>query len=195
MQNSQENTGAKVSFLIKLQVSSCKFIRKETLAQVFSCEFCEVFKIVFFTKHLWATASVYGLKLLDLFLLQRTRVVACIDEVIVIYVFTVKYTSFISFYLLSLLEPFCLQVFIINCTERWRYVMRCAIWCHLYNLKNVKNNHGSGVSTVDYENVNASWVYSYTDVDTSLIKYFILNNVFKMECGKTELVKISTAVW
>ena len=72
--------------------------------------------------------------------------------------------------------------------------MRCAIWCHLYNLKNVKNNHGSGVSTVDYENVNASWVYSYTDVDTSLIKYFILNNVFKMECGKTELVKISTAV-
>ena len=23
-----------------------------------------------------------------------------------------------------------------------RYVMRCAIWYHLYNLKNVKNNHG-----------------------------------------------------
>ena len=22
------------------------------------------------------------------------------------------------------------------------YVMRCAIWCHLYNLKNVKNTHG-----------------------------------------------------
>ena len=21
------------------------------------------------------------------------------------------------------------------------YVMRCAIWCHLYNLKNVKNTH------------------------------------------------------
>ena len=55
--------------------------------------------------------------------------------------------------------------------------------------------HWSGVSTVDYENVNASWVYSYIDVDTSLIKYFILNNVFKMECGKTELVKMSTAVW
>ena len=22
------------------------------------------------------------------------------------------------------------------------YVMRCAIWCHLHNLKNVKNTHG-----------------------------------------------------
>ena len=22
------------------------------------------------------------------------------------------------------------------------YVVRCAIWCYLYNLKNVKNNHG-----------------------------------------------------
>ena len=23
-----------------------------------------------------------------------------------------------------------------------KYVMRCAIWCHFYNLKNVKNTHG-----------------------------------------------------
>ena len=22
------------------------------------------------------------------------------------------------------------------------YVVRCAIWCHLYNLKNVKSTHG-----------------------------------------------------
>ena len=34
-QNSQENTCARVSFLIKLQA----FIKKETLAQVFSCKF------------------------------------------------------------------------------------------------------------------------------------------------------------
>ena len=39
-QNSQENTCAKVSFLIKLQ--TCNFIQKETLVQVFSCEFCEI---------------------------------------------------------------------------------------------------------------------------------------------------------
>ena len=39
-QNSQENTCAKISFLIKLQALACNFIKKETLAQVFSYEFC-----------------------------------------------------------------------------------------------------------------------------------------------------------
>ena len=34
-QNSQENTCARVSFLIKLQDSACSFINKETLEQVF----------------------------------------------------------------------------------------------------------------------------------------------------------------
>ena len=33
------------------------FIKKETLAQVFSCEFCEISKNTFFTEHVWATAS------------------------------------------------------------------------------------------------------------------------------------------
>ena len=33
------------------------FIKKETLAQVFSCELCEIFKNTFFTEHLLATAS------------------------------------------------------------------------------------------------------------------------------------------
>ena len=37
---------------------ACNFIKKETLAQVFSCEFCEIFKNTFFTEHLWTTASV-----------------------------------------------------------------------------------------------------------------------------------------
>ena len=34
------------------------FNKKDTLAQVFSCEFCEISKKTFLTKHLWATASV-----------------------------------------------------------------------------------------------------------------------------------------
>ena len=37
---------------------ACNFIKKETLAQVFSCEFCEISKSTFFTDHLWTTASV-----------------------------------------------------------------------------------------------------------------------------------------
>ena len=34
------------------------FIKKETLAQVFSCQCCEISKNTFFTEHLWTTASL-----------------------------------------------------------------------------------------------------------------------------------------
>ena len=43
-QNSQENTCARVSFLIKLQAN---FIKKEALAKVFSYEFWEISKNTF----------------------------------------------------------------------------------------------------------------------------------------------------
>ena len=36
---------------------ACNFIKIEALAQVFSCEFCEISKNTFFTEHIWATAS------------------------------------------------------------------------------------------------------------------------------------------
>ena len=38
-------------------LKACNFIKKETLAQVFSCQFCEISKNIFFTEHLWATTS------------------------------------------------------------------------------------------------------------------------------------------
>ena len=41
-QNSLENTCARVSFLLKLQTETCNFIKKEILAQVLSCKFCEI---------------------------------------------------------------------------------------------------------------------------------------------------------
>ena len=44
-QYSQENTCVRVSFLIELQ--ACNFIKKETLTQAFSCEFCEIFNNTF----------------------------------------------------------------------------------------------------------------------------------------------------
>ena len=54
-QYSQESTCAMVSFLI------------ETLAQVFSCEFCKIFKNSFFTEHLRTTASgIVRMSLMDL---------------------------------------------------------------------------------------------------------------------------------
>ena len=54
-QNSQEKTCARAFFLNKV----INFILKRTLAQVFSCEFCEISRHTFFTEHLWATASGY----------------------------------------------------------------------------------------------------------------------------------------
>ena len=48
-----ENTCTIVSFFAE----ACNFIKKETLAQVFSCEFCDISKNTFFTEHIWATAS------------------------------------------------------------------------------------------------------------------------------------------
>ena len=36
---------------------ACNFIKKETLTQVFSCEFCEISRSTFFIKHLRTTAS------------------------------------------------------------------------------------------------------------------------------------------
>ena len=48
LQNSQENTCVRVSFLTKFQTEACNFILKKTLAQVFSCEICEISKNSFF---------------------------------------------------------------------------------------------------------------------------------------------------
>ena len=38
-------------FLIKLQAWPATLLKKETLAHVFSCEFCEISKNTFFTEH------------------------------------------------------------------------------------------------------------------------------------------------
>ena len=59
-QNSQENTCARVPSLIKLQASSCNFIKKEALAQVFSCTFWETPKNSFFHGSPPVAASDYG---------------------------------------------------------------------------------------------------------------------------------------
>ena len=56
LENSQESTCARASFLIKL-------------AQVFSCEFCEISKNTFFIEHVWGTASYYRpVSILSIFL-------------------------------------------------------------------------------------------------------------------------------
>ena len=58
-QNSLESTSARASFLIKMQAETWNFIKTEALGQVFSCEFWEIFKNTFFTRHLRSTAIAF----------------------------------------------------------------------------------------------------------------------------------------
>ena len=60
LQNSWENTCARVSILTQLQ--GWGLTKIQTLSQVFSCEFCEISKNTSFTEHLRATASVFQIK-------------------------------------------------------------------------------------------------------------------------------------
>ena len=57
LQNSQENTFERASFFNKVAgLSPATLFKKETLARVFSCEFCEISENIFFTEPLWTTA-------------------------------------------------------------------------------------------------------------------------------------------
>ena len=67
-------------FLIKLLASNCNFIKKETLAQVLSCEFCEISKNIFREHFLLCLSfknkltNVYGSVLLFLIQFRETRI-------------------------------------------------------------------------------------------------------------------------
>ena len=75
----QENTCARVSFLIKLP-EACHFIKKETLAQVFRCEFCEISKNTFFTEQLqWLLLLLDEIEFLML-VIQVTNVSSAIES-------------------------------------------------------------------------------------------------------------------
>ena len=45
-------------FAIAINATACNFIKRETLAQVFSFEFCEISKNSFFTEPFHATADI-----------------------------------------------------------------------------------------------------------------------------------------
>ena len=56
------------------------FFEKETLAQVFSCEFCEISNKTFFTEHLRMTASVSGKLHIDNLTLEIDSTIGIISE-------------------------------------------------------------------------------------------------------------------
>ena len=45
--NKVASLSLRVSILTKLQASACKFNQKDALAQVFTCEFCDIFENIF----------------------------------------------------------------------------------------------------------------------------------------------------
>ena len=55
LRNFAKNTGKYLceSLFFNNVAGLCNFIKKEALAQVFSCEFCEIFKTPFFKEHIW----------------------------------------------------------------------------------------------------------------------------------------------
>ena len=77
-QSSQENTCARVSILIKLQSKACKFVKKETQAQVFSYEFCEISKNTFSIEHIWCLLLYLRLLLISLIINPLSASVALI---------------------------------------------------------------------------------------------------------------------
>ena len=79
-QNSKENTCARVSFLIKLQASACNFVKEETLAQVFSCEFCKISENSFFKGHLRATASLCSITKSSTVYYWTRKIVICYEK-------------------------------------------------------------------------------------------------------------------
>ena len=46
---------------LRRSLHTCNIVKRETPAQVFSCEFCKIFKNTFFTEHLQMAASVLPL--------------------------------------------------------------------------------------------------------------------------------------
>ena len=66
-QNSQENTCARVSF---------QFIKKETVAQVFSCEYCEISKNTFFHRRPLIAASMIYVNLVGRSIIIQNLVIS-----------------------------------------------------------------------------------------------------------------------
>ena len=54
----QQKQPSEVFYEKRCSYEACNFIKKETLAQVLSCEFCKISKNTFFTEHLWTTTLV-----------------------------------------------------------------------------------------------------------------------------------------
>ena len=79
--NSQENNCARSLFYQSCRPQACNFIIEDTLAQVFLCEFCEIYKNTFFIEHLWWL-------LLYFLFCRKSKGVCCYQKYIIIKIST-----------------------------------------------------------------------------------------------------------
>ena len=49
-------------------LKACNFIKKDTSTQLFSCEYCEIFKNTSFEEHLWTSVSYFDKLQVNLFI-------------------------------------------------------------------------------------------------------------------------------
>ena len=157
-------------FKVFLKPQACNFIKKETLAQVFFCEFCEIFKNTFFTEHLRTIVSVSN---------QKER--QCYDQQKITggnlkYISSKNFTRSLEKRLwqnpvsAEQIIPANINLFKVNNRNTRK---RCEI-CSKLTIKtrprsgvfivNFEHNFTpfSSVSTVDFEQVNVNWGRSIT---------------------------------
>ena len=87
------------SFLTKLQAQACNFIKKETLAQVFSYEVCKISKNTFFAEHIQATASAHVKNLVLFLILESVNmiiVLICCKNMTIIFSKSVSNSLFVQ---------------------------------------------------------------------------------------------------
>ena len=87
VRSSHQRCSIKKGVLKISQIQACNFIKKETLAQMFSCEFSEIFKNTFFTEHLRTTASDKCHMIIRKFQIMCSRFVISNFLVIIVFLF------------------------------------------------------------------------------------------------------------
>ena len=77
LRNFTKFTGKHLHQCLYLNKVDLNFFKKENLALVFSCDFCEISKDTFFTEYLWVTTSELVLKIMDGKLVCPSNWVTC----------------------------------------------------------------------------------------------------------------------
>ena len=99
-------------------------LKKETLALVFSCEFCQISRNTFFTEHLWATASILRegrrLKQIEISIISKlTKKIIKTRKMFLHFLFFTCYVHPFSFWSLFTKRPY---VSLYSC---FHYVQTC----------------------------------------------------------------------